>query len=153
MACFEPLYGGRCRSPVGWFEVGESSIFGLEIIHEAIEKVRMIMDRLATSYSRQKYYADNRKRALDFEVVDQVYLKISPMKGVMRFGKKGKLSPRYIGPYEILQWVGNVAYELKLQNYMAFLHPVFHVSMIEKYLGDQTSILPVEGLEVDEHLS
>ena len=75
------------------------------------------------------------------------------MKGVMRFGKKGKLSPRYIGPYEILQWVGNVAYELKLQNYMAFLHPVFHVSMIEKYLGDQTSILPVEGLEVDERLS
>ena len=64
MACFEPLYGGRCRSPVGWFEVGESSIFGLEIIHEAIEKVRMIMDRLSTTYSRQKSYVDNRKRDL-----------------------------------------------------------------------------------------
>ena len=103
MAPFEALYGRRCRSSFGWFEVGESAILGPEIIHEAVEKVRMIMDRLATSYSRQKYYADNRKRALDFEVVDQVYLKISPIKGVMRFGKKGKLSPRYIGPYEILQ--------------------------------------------------
>ena len=106
MAPFEALYGRRCRSPVGWFEVGESSILGPEIIHEALEKVRMIRDRLATAYSRQKSYADNRKRPLEFNVGDQVYLKISPMKGVMRFGRKGKLSPRYVGPYEILQRVG-----------------------------------------------
>ena len=114
MAPFEALYGRRCRSPVGWFEVGESSILGPEIIHEALEKVRVIKDRLATAYSRQKLYADNRKRPLEFNVGDQVYLKIFPMKGVMRFGRKGKLSPRYVGPYEILECVGEVAYELAL---------------------------------------
>ncbi|XP_069151852.1 uncharacterized protein [Solanum lycopersicum] len=108
MAPFEALYGKRCTSSVGWFEVEESSILFPEIIHEVVEKVRMIKDRLATAYSHQKSNADNRKRALEFEVGDQVYLKISPMKGVMRFGKKGKLSLRYIGPYEILQRVGNV---------------------------------------------
>ena len=79
---------------------------GPEIIHEALEKVRMIRDRLATAYSRQKSYADNRKRPLEFNVGDQVYLTISPMKGVMRFGRKGKFIPRYVGLYEILQCVG-----------------------------------------------
>ena len=114
MAPFEALYGKRCTSSVGWFEVEESSILFPEIIHEVVEKVRMIKDRLATAYSHQKSNADNRKRALEFEVGDQVYLKISPMKGVMRFGKKGKLSPRYIGLYEVLQRVGNGTYKLKL---------------------------------------
>ena len=103
MTSFEALYGQRYRSPVGWFEVGESSILGPEIVHEAMEKVKMISDRLATAYNCQKSYADNIKRAIEFEVGDQVYLKISPMKGVMRFGKKGKLSLRYTGPYEVLQ--------------------------------------------------
>ena len=83
MTLFETLYGRRCRSPVGWFEVGDSSILGAEVIHEALEKVRMIRDRFATAYSRQKSYANNRKRPLKFKVGDQVYLKISPMKGVM----------------------------------------------------------------------
>ena len=89
-------------SHVGWFEVGESSILGPEIIREAMENLRMIRNRLATAYSRQKSYSDNRKRALEFEVGDQMYLKISPMKGVWRFCKEGKLSTRYIGPYEVL---------------------------------------------------
>ena len=97
MEPFEALYGRRCRSPVGSFEVGESSILGPDIIHEALEKVRVIRDRLATAYSRQNSYADNRKRPLVIDVGDQVYLKISPMKGVMRFGRKGKLSPSMLG--------------------------------------------------------
>ena len=111
MALFEALYGRRCRSPVGWFEVGESSLLGPEIVYDALQKVRVIRDRLKTTYSRQKSYADNIRRDLEFEVGDKVYLKISPMKGVMRFGKKGKLSPRYVGPDEVLQRVRNVAYE------------------------------------------
>ena len=94
MKPFEALYRRRCRSPVGFFEVGESSILGPCIIHEAVEKVRLTKDKLATAYNHQKSYADNRKRALEFEVGNQVYLNISPMKGVTRFGKKGKLSPR-----------------------------------------------------------
>ena len=106
MTPFEALYGRRCRSPVGWSEVGESSILGPDIIHEAMEKVRMIRDRLAVAYNSQNSYADNRKMAIKFEVGDQVYMKISPMKGMMRFGKKGKLSLRYVGPYEVLQRVG-----------------------------------------------
>ncbi|XP_069154432.1 uncharacterized protein [Solanum lycopersicum] len=133
MALFEALYGRRCRSPVGWFEVGESYILGPNIKHETVEKVRMIKDRLATAYNRQKSYADNRRRALEFEVGDQVYLKISPMKGMMRFG--------------------NVAYELKLPNELASVHPVFHVSILKKCLGNPASILPIVGLGVNENLS
>ena len=90
MAMFEALYGRRCRSPDGWFEVGESS--SPEIINESLEKVMVIKDRLAIPCSRQKYYADNRKRPLEFNVGDQVYLKVSPMKGVMSFGRKGKFN-------------------------------------------------------------
>ncbi|XP_069150278.1 uncharacterized protein [Solanum lycopersicum] len=149
MAPFDALYGRRYRSPVVWFEVRDSSILGSEIIHEAVEKVRMIRDRLDTTYNRQNSYADNTKRALEIEVGDQVYLKISSMKGVMRFGKKGRLSPRYIGLYEILKRVGNVTYELKLLYDLASVHPVFHVSMLKKCLGDPTLILSVERLRVD----
>ena len=97
MAPFEALYGRRFRSPFGWFEVGESSILGPEIIHEALEKIRMIRDRLATAYSRQKSYADNRKRPLEFNVCEQVYSNISPMKGVTRFGKKGEAESEVCG--------------------------------------------------------
>ena len=113
-APFEALNGRRCSSPVGWFEVGESSLLGPEIIYEASEKVWMIRDRFKTAYNWQKSYADNIRKDLEFEVGDWVYLKISPMKEVMRFGKKRMLSPRYVGPYEILKWVTKVAYELKL---------------------------------------
>ena len=102
MAPFEALYGRRCKSPFEWFEVRESSLFGLEMVCEAIEKVQLIRDRLRIAYSRQKSCANNRRRDLEFEVDNWLYLKISPMKGVMRFGKKGKLSPRYVGPYEVL---------------------------------------------------
>ena len=149
MAPFEALYGRRCRSAVGCFEVGVSSILGPNIIHEAMEKMRIIINRLATAYSRQKSYGDNRKRCLECEVGDQLYLKISSMKGVMRFGKKRKLSPRYIAPYDILQQVGNVAYEMKFPNDLTSVHLVFHVSMLKKCLGGPTSILPIEGLEKD----
>jgi len=133
MAPFEALYGRRCRSPVGWFEVGEFALLG--------------------AHSRQRFYADNRKRNLEFEVGDWVYLKISHMKGVMRFDRKGKLSPRYVGPYEILKRVGKVAYELKLPIELAPVHPVFHISMLKKCIGDPVSILPLEGLGVNENLS
>ena len=82
-----------------------------------------------------------------------VYLKISPMKKVMRFGKKGKLSPRYVGPYEVLQRVGKVAYELKWPSELSLVLPVFHVSMLKKCIGHPLSIIPIEGLGVDENLS
>ncbi|WMV46414.1 hypothetical protein MTR67_039799 [Solanum verrucosum] len=153
MAPFEELYGRRCRSLVGWFEVGKFSLLGPEVVYKATEKVLLIRNRLKMAHSRQKSYADNRKRDLEFEVGDWVYLKISPMKGVMRFGKKGKLSPRYVGPYAILKHVGKVTYELKLPNELAPIHPVFHIFMLKKCIGELVSILPLEGLGLNENLS
>ena len=94
MAPFEELYGRKFTSPVGWFEVGEFSLLGPGMVYEAVEKFRLIRDRLKTTYSRRKSYADNRRRDLEFEIGDWVYLKISSMKGLMKFGKKRKLSPR-----------------------------------------------------------
>ena len=114
-----------------------------EIIHVALRKVRVIRDRFTTSYRRNKSYADNRKRPLEFDVGDQVYLKISLMKGLMKFGKKGKLSPRYVEPYETLQRVGEVVYELVFPTDVDSVYPVFHLSMLKKRLGDPSSILLV----------
>ena len=153
MESFEALYGRRCKYPVGWFEVRDSSILGPEIIHEALEKVRVIRNRLATGYSCQNSYPDNRKRPLEFDVCDSVYLKVSPMKGVMRFGRKGNLSPSYVGPYGILQRVGEETYELALPVKLASVHPDIDVSMLKKCLGGPVLILPMEGLGIDEDLS
>ena len=150
MAPFEALYGRRCRSPVGWFEVGEVALLGPDLVMDALEKVRMIRERLKTAQSRQKSYADVRRRDLEFKVGDWVYLKVSPMKGVVRFGKKGKLSPRYVGPYEIIRRVGKVAYELGLPKEMELVHPVFHVSMLRKCVGDPNAIVPLEVVGVVE---
>ncbi|WMV37726.1 hypothetical protein MTR67_031111 [Solanum verrucosum] len=105
------------------------------------------------AHSRQKSYADNRKSDLEFEVGDWVYLKNSPMKGMIRFGKKGKLRPWYVGPYEILKRVGKVSYELKLPIELGPIHPVFHISMLKKCIGDRVSILLLECLGVNENLS
>ena len=114
MAPFEALYGRKCRSPSCWMEVCDRELEGPELIRETSEKVPNIQVRMRTAFSRQKSYADPRRRDVQFGVGDHVFLKISPMKGVMRFGKKGKLTPRYIGPFEILDRVGNVSYRLSL---------------------------------------
>ena len=130
MAPFEALYGRRCRTPVGWFESTEPRPRGTDLIQEALEQVRVIQDRLRTAQSRHQSYANRRRRPLRFSVGDRVFLRVSPMKGVMRFGRRGKLSPRYIGPFEILRTVGEVAYELALPPAFSAIHPVFHVSML-----------------------
>ncbi|WMV50576.1 hypothetical protein MTR67_043961 [Solanum verrucosum] len=148
MAPFEALYDRRCRSPIGWFEVGEVALIGHEFVHEAIEKVRPIRERLKTTQSQQKSYVDVRRRDLEFEVHNWVYLKISPMKGVMRFGKKGKLSL-----YHILRRVGKVSYELELPNELASVHPDFHVSLLKKCVGDPTTIVPLKVMAIKKNLS
>ena len=109
MAPFEALYGRRCRSPIGWFDSAEMDSLDTDLLRDAMEKVRMIQYRLLTTQSRQKSYADQRVRALVFMEGDHVWLRVSPVKSVMRFGKKGKLSPRFIGPIEIFSRVGEVA--------------------------------------------
>ena len=114
MAPFEALYGRKCRTPVCWDEVGERILVGTELVQITSEKVKVVRDNLKIARDRQRSYADNRRRDLQFEIGDRIFLKISPWKGVLRFGKRGKLSPRYIGPYKILSKVGPVAYRLKL---------------------------------------
>ena len=112
MAPFEALYGQKCRTPLNWVEVGDRGYFGPDFIKEAREKVNIIRSHLKAAQSRQKSYADKRRRPLEFAAGDYVYLKVSPMRGVHRFGVHGKLAPRYVGPYQVLQQCGPVAYRL-----------------------------------------
>ena len=103
MTPFEGLYGRKCRSPVCWDDIGERKLLGPELVQLTVEKIALIKERLKAAQSRQKSYVDNRRRDLEFEVGDHIFLKVSPMKSVMRFGKNGKLSPRFVGPFEILE--------------------------------------------------
>ena len=114
MAPFAALYGRRCRTPVCWEAVGERSFHGPTLIGETNEKVKLIHERLKVARSRQKSYDDARRKDLQFQVGDKVFLKVSPIRGTLRFGQKGKLSSRFIGPYEILSRIGEVAYRLAL---------------------------------------
>ena len=141
MAPYEALYGRPCRSPLCWTDVGESSITGPNLIRDTSEKVSLIQQRLLTDQSRQKSYADVRRRPLEFKVRDHVFLKVMPKRGVVRFGKRGKLSPRFIGPLEILERIGTIAYRLALPPNMTGVHEVFHVSMLQKYTPDPAHVV------------
>ena len=129
--------------------MGESSITGPDLIRDTSEKVSLIPHRLLTVQSRQKSYADVRRRPLEFEVGDHVFLKVMPKRGVVRFGKRGKLSPRFIGPFEILERVGTVAYRLALPPSMSSVHKVFHVYMLRRYTPDPAHVVDWGEIEVD----
>ncbi|GJT36383.1 hypothetical protein Tco_0926802 [Tanacetum coccineum] len=152
-APFEALYGRKCRSPVCWAEVGEAQLTGPEIIHETTEKIFKIRDRMQAARDRQKSYADKRRRPLEFEVGDKVMLKVAPWKGVMRFGKRGKLNPRYIGPFRIIERIGPVAYRLELPQELSRVHNVFHVCNLKKCLSDDTLVIPLEEIQLDDKLN
>ena len=141
MAPFEALYGRKCRTPVCWDVVDERRLVGPELLQITSEKVKVVRDNLKIARNRQRSYADNHCRDLQFEISDRVFLKISPWKSVLRFGRRGKLSPRYIGPYEILSKVGPVAYKLKLPPELSRIHDTFHVSMLRKYIPDPSHVL------------
>ena len=133
--------------------MGEKQIEGPELVRETSEKVPLIQDRLRTAFSRQQSYADPKRRDVQFSVGDHVFLKISPMKGVMRFGKKGKLPPRYIGPYEILDRVGKVSYRLALPPHLSQVHPMFHISLLRKYVPNEMHVLSVQEIPIRDDLS
>ena len=149
MAPYEALYGRKCRSPLHWHEVGERKFLGPELVDLTSSAIEKIRGRMKTAQSRQKSYADVRRRPLEFEIGDHVFLKIAPIKGVMWFGKKGKLSPRYIGPFEILNRVGEVAYRLALPPSLASVQNAFHVSMLRKYVPDPNHVLRHEVLDIN----
>jgi hypothetical protein len=153
MAPFEALYGRRCRTPLNWSQAEEREIFGPDLVLEAEEKVKVIKKNLEAAQARQNSYQDKRRKPLKFEVGDHVYLKVSPTKGVQRFGIKGKLAPRYIGPYEITETCGPVAYQLKLPPQMSVVHDVFHVSQLRKCVRLPTEVLPEPELEIKPDLS
>nr|GEZ32454.1 putative reverse transcriptase domain-containing protein [Tanacetum cinerariifolium] len=133
-ALFEALYGRKCRSPVLWAEIGEGSLIGPELVLEMTNKVVLIKEKLKVARDRQKSYADKRRKPLKFEVGDQLLLRVSPWKGVVRFGKKGKLALRYVRPFKILERIGLVAYRLRSPEVLN-LHDTFHVSNLKKCLA------------------
>jgi hypothetical protein len=134
MAPFEALYGRRCHTPLNWFEPRERWFFRPDMVKEMEEKVQRIIHNYKEAQARQKRYADKRRQPLYIQVKDYVYLKVSPMKGVTRFRVKGKLAPRYIGPFPILERCGTVAYRLQLPETLSAVHNVFHVSQLKKCL-------------------
>ncbi|KAL4013871.1 hypothetical protein IC575_026056 [Cucumis melo] len=134
-------------------EVGEQRMLGPELVQTTNAAIQKIRARMLTAQSRQKSYADVRRKDLEFEVGDMVFLKVAPMKGVLRFEKKGKLSPRFVGPFEILERIGPVAYRLALPPSLSAVHDVFHVSMLRRYVADPTHIVDFEPLQVSENLS
>ena len=150
MAPYEALYGRRCRTPTCWIEMNEHKIIGPELVKDTEEKVQIIQQRLKAACDRQRSYANLKRKDIEYEVGDKVFLKVSPWKKILRFGRKGKLRPRFIGPYEILERVGPVAYRLALPMELAKLHDVFHVSMLRRYRSDASHILPVQDIQVQE---
>ncbi|GJW23833.1 putative reverse transcriptase domain-containing protein [Tanacetum coccineum] len=151
-APFEALYGRKCRSPVCWTEVGEAQLLGPELIQETTEKIIQIKQRMQAARDRQKSYADLKRKPMEFQVGDKVMLKVSPWKGVVRFGKRGKLNPRYVGPFKVLERIGSVAYKLELPEELSRVHNTFHVSNLKKCYADEPLAVPLDGLHVDDKL-
>ena len=133
MAPYEALYGRKCRTRLCWMEFSEKKVIGPDLIQETEEKVKMIRERLKVAIDRQKSYADMKRKDIRYGIGEKVFLKLSPSKKVMRFRKKGKLSPRFIGPNEVIEKVGPMAYRLALPPDLEKIHNVFHVSMLRRY--------------------
>ncbi|KAI3727497.1 hypothetical protein L6452_16113 [Arctium lappa] len=150
---YEVLYGRKCRTPICWGEVGHRVLGSTDVVLKTTEMIQMVRDRLVTAQSRQKSYADKRRSDLEFQVGDYVLLKVSPSKGVIRFRKRGKLGPRYIGPYKVIARVGKVAYRLELPDELSLIHNTFHVSQLRKCVVDESAVIPLEDIQIDERLN
>ncbi|GKF33468.1 putative reverse transcriptase domain-containing protein, partial [Tanacetum coccineum] len=148
-APFEALYGRKCRSPIMWTEVGEGQLIGPELVQETTEKFSQIKDRLKVARDRQKRYVDKRRKPLEFSVGDYVLLKVSPWKGVIRFRKKWKLAPRFVGPFEIIKKIGPVANRLDFPEELNGVPDTFHVSNLKKCLADLTLQVPLDEILID----
>jgi hypothetical protein len=153
MSPFEALYGRPYHTLLCWSESGEWVIFGPDFLTEAEEKVRQIHANILTAQSRQKSYTNKRRRPLEFEVGDHVYLRVSPMKGVRRFGIKGKLAPRYIGPYIIINKYGLMSYQVELPSKLLGVHNVFHVSQLKGCLKPPTDVVVEDTIPLEPDLT
>nr|GEV39837.1 retrotransposon protein, putative, Ty3-gypsy subclass [Tanacetum cinerariifolium] len=151
-APFDALYSRKCRSPVCSAEVRDAQLTGPELIHETSEKIVQIKQRIQAAQDRQKSYADVRHKPLEFQIGDRVMLKVSPWKGVVHFGKRGKLNPRYIGPFNVLAEVGTIAYRLELPKQLSKVHSTFHVSNLKKCLSDEPLAISLDEVHIDDKL-
>lgn len=149
MPPYEMLYGRKCRTPNCWLEPGEKQFAGPEIVQITADKVKVAKEALRVARDRQKAYADKKRIPFDFKEGDLVMLKVSPWKGVIRFGKRGKLNPRFIGPYKILKKVNEQAYQLDLPPELDGIHDTFHVCYLRKCLVDEVDVIPLDDLRVD----
>ncbi|GJW36282.1 putative reverse transcriptase domain-containing protein [Tanacetum coccineum] len=151
-APFEALYGRNCHSPVCWAKVGQVQLTGSEIVQETTEKIIQIKQRMQAARDRQKSYADLKHKPMDFQVRDKVMLKVSPWKWVLCFGKRGKLNPRYVGPFKVLERVRDVAYKLELPEELSRVYNTFHVSNLKKCYADETLVVLLDELHFDDKL-
>ena len=149
MAPYKALYGRKCRTSLCWTELGERKVISPDLIQETEEKVKMIRERLKVATDKQKSYPNMKRKDIRYEIGD----KVLPWKKVMRFGKNGKLSPRFIGPYEVIEKVGLVAYRLALPPDLKKIHNVFHVSMLRRYRSDPSHVVSSETIELRPDLT
>ncbi|GJY29913.1 putative reverse transcriptase domain-containing protein [Tanacetum coccineum] len=149
---FEALYGRKCHSPICWAEVGEVQLTDPEIVQDTTEKIIQIKQRIQAARDQQKSYTDLKRKPMEFQVGDRVMLKVLPWKGVVRFGKWGKLNPRYVGPFKVLAKVGAVAYKLELPQELSRVHNTFHVSNLKKCYAGEPLAISLDGLHIDDKL-
>jgi hypothetical protein len=153
MAPYKALYGRQCQTPLFWSQTGESQLFGPEVLRDAKKQVQMVHESLNVDQTQQKSYANKWRRDLLFEINDFIYLKVSPMRDTHRFKVKGKLAPRYMGPFKVIDRKGEVAYQLELPPQLWDVHYVFHVSQFIKCLWVPEEQLPMEELDLGRDLT
>ncbi|GJW55848.1 putative reverse transcriptase domain-containing protein [Tanacetum coccineum] len=151
-APFEALYGRKSHSPVCWAEVGQVQLTGPELVQETTGKIIQFKQRMQVARDRHKSYADLKRKPMEFQVRDMVMLKVLPWNGVVRFGKRGKLNPRYVGPFKVLEKVGSVAYKLELPEELSMVHTTFHVSNLKKCYADEPLAVSLDGHHFEEKL-
>ncbi|XP_020686429.1 uncharacterized protein LOC110102432 [Dendrobium catenatum] len=149
---YKALYGRKCRTPLTLTEVGDRQEMGSTFIDETVKKINMIKERLKAAHDRQQRYYIQKDKFVEFQVGDFVYVKVSPIKGVNRFGRVCKLSPRYVGPFEIIERIGKSAYRLLLPDQMSDIHNIFHVSSLRKWMSDSEKKLSAYDVEIQENL-
>ncbi|GJY94351.1 putative reverse transcriptase domain-containing protein [Tanacetum coccineum] len=152
LRAWQSLWKGLGLNQFAFKSIGEAQILGPELIQETTEKIIQIKQRMQAARDRQKSYADLKRKPMEFQVGDKVMLKVSPWKGVVRFGKRGKLNPRYVGPFKVIERVGEVAYKLELPEELSRVHNTFHVSNLKKCHADEPLAVPLDGLNLDDKL-